>query len=96
MTAKTRNYRRRKKTNSQSGFSLLQTLIVLGVVSVVTGLAFVGISSARQRIRLTNSSRLLASYVEKAHKFVLKNYTLKEVVGRFEAIYANLLTESHG
>ena len=78
MTAKTRNYRRRKKTNSQSGFSLLQTLIVLGVVSVVTGLAFVGISSARQRIRLTNSSRLLASYVEKARVDSVRRHPMNE------------------
>ncbi|HEX5887409.1 MAG TPA: hypothetical protein VFY61_01850 [Pyrinomonadaceae bacterium] len=45
---------------------MMQTLVVLGVVSVVSGLAFLGITEARQRIRLTNSSRLLASYVEKA------------------------------
>ena len=65
MTAKTRIDRRRKP-NAQAGFSLLQILIVLGVVSVVSALACFGIASARQRIRLTNSSRLLASYVEKA------------------------------
>lgn len=57
---------RRKKTRNQAGFSMMQMLIVLGVVSVVSGLAFLGITEARQRIRLTNSSRLLASYVEKA------------------------------
>lgn len=57
---------RRKKTKNQAGFSMMQTLVVLGVVSVISGLAFLGITEARQRIRLTNSSRLLASYVEKA------------------------------
>lgn len=65
MTAKPR-IDRRKKHRNQAGFSMMQTLIVLGVVSVVSGLAFLGITEARQRIRLTNSSRLLASYVEKA------------------------------
>lgn len=65
MTAKPRIDRRKKQRN-QAGFSMMQTLIVLGVVSVVSGLAFLGITEARQRIRLTNSSRLLASYVEKA------------------------------
>jgi hypothetical protein len=55
-----------KKQRNQAGFSMMQTLIVLGVVSVISGLAFMGITEARQRIRLTNSSRLLASYVEKA------------------------------
>lgn len=66
MTAKTRIDRRRKRTKTQAGFSMMQLLITLGVVSIVSGLAFMGITSARQRIRLTNSSRLLASYVEKA------------------------------
>jgi hypothetical protein len=65
MTANTRiDHRRNPK--AQAGFSLLQLIIVLGVVSVVSALAFFGITSARQRIRLTNSARLLASYVEKA------------------------------
>ena len=65
MTAKTR-IDRRQKTKAHAGFSMLQLLIVLGVVSVVSALTFFGIASAKQRIRLTNSSRLLASYVEKA------------------------------
>ena len=65
MTAKPRIDRCKKRRN-QAGFSMMQTLVVLGVVSVVSGLAFLGITEARQRIRLTNSSRLLASYVEKA------------------------------
>lgn len=65
MLAKTR-INRRLTTKPQGGFSLLQLIITLAVVSVVSALAFFGITSARQRIRLTNSSRLLASYVEKA------------------------------
>ena len=65
MTAKTRIDRSRK-TKRQAGFSMLQILIVLGVVSVVSAMTFFGIAAAKQRIRLTNSSRLLASYVEKA------------------------------
>ena len=55
-----------KKPMAQSGFSMMQLLITVAVVGIVSGLAVVGITSARQRIRLTNSSRLLASYVEKA------------------------------
>ncbi|HKR15048.1 MAG TPA: hypothetical protein VJT15_23485 [Pyrinomonadaceae bacterium] len=65
MSARTRS-NRRKKPMAQSGFSMMQLLITVAVVGVVSGLAVVGITSARQRIRLTNSSRLLASYVEKA------------------------------
>jgi len=50
----------------QRGFSLMQLVITVAVVSIVSTIAYLGITSARQRIRLTNSSRVLASYVEKA------------------------------
>jgi hypothetical protein len=75
MTAKTRIYGSKKKTR-QAGFSMIQVLVVLAVVSVVSGLAFLGISSAKQRIRLTNSSRLLASYVEKARVDSVRRHPL--------------------
>jgi hypothetical protein len=65
MTANSR-IDRRSKTKTQAGFSMMQLLIALAVVSIVSSLAFMGITSARQRIRLTNSSRMLASYVERA------------------------------
>lgn len=65
MSAITRTNRRRKP-KAQRGFSLMQLLITVAVVATVSGLAVFGIASARQRIRLTNSSRMLASYVEKA------------------------------
>lgn len=65
MSASTRTTRR-KKPIAQSGFSIMQLVITVAVVGIVSGLAVFGIASARQRIRLTNSSRLLASYVEKA------------------------------
>jgi hypothetical protein len=65
MTATTRTTRR-KKGLTQSGFSMMQLLVTLAVVSIVSGLAVFGIASARQRIRLTNSSRMIASFAEKA------------------------------
>jgi hypothetical protein len=76
MTAKTRIHRSLKKTKTQAGFSYLQILITLAVVSVVTSLTFLGIASAKQRIRLTNSSRLLASYVEKARVDSVRRHPL--------------------
>jgi hypothetical protein len=75
MTANTRMDHSRK-TKAQAGFSMLQILIVLGVVSVVSAVAFFGIASAKQRIRLTNSSRLLASYVEKARVDSVKRHPM--------------------
>ena len=75
MTAQARS-KRRKNRKTQAGFSMMQLLITLGVVSIVSGLAFIGIASARQRIRLTNSSRLLASYVEKARVDAIRRHPM--------------------
>src|SRR4051794_21293676 len=65
MSATTRTNRKNKST-AQGGFSMMQLLVTVAIVSIVSSLAVFGIASARQRIRLTNSSRLLASYAEKA------------------------------
>ena len=54
------------KSIGHRGFTLLQMLIVVVVIAVIGGMAAYGIAQARQRIRLTNSARLLASYLEKA------------------------------
>ena len=54
-----------RTTPGQNGFSLVQLLIVVAVIAIVSTMAVYGIAEARQRIRLTNSSRLLASYLEK-------------------------------
>ena len=54
----------------------MQLLVTLAVVSVVSALAFLGIASAKQRIRLTNSSRMLASYVEKARVDSVRRHPL--------------------
>jgi Tfp pilus assembly protein FimT len=75
MTAKLK-FDRRKKTKTQAGFSLMQLLITLAVIGIVSGLAFMGITSARQRIRLTNSSRLLASYIERARVDSVRRHPL--------------------
>lgn len=54
------------KPGHQKGFTLLQLMIVVLVIAVIGGMAAFGIVQARGRIRLTNSARMLASYLEKA------------------------------
>ena len=54
------------KLGQQTGFTLLQLMIVVLVIAAIGGMAAFGIVEARQRIRLTNSARMLASYLEKA------------------------------
>ncbi len=68
--------KRSKKPKAQRGFSLMQLLIVVTLVGIVSGLAVFGIASARQRIRLTNSARVLASYVEKARVDSVRRHPL--------------------
>src|SRR5262249_14549606 len=45
--------------------TLMQLVITVAIVTIVSAVALYGIAQAKQRIRLTNSSRLLASYLEK-------------------------------
>ena len=47
------------------GFSLLQVLIVLAVAGIVTAAATMSIQSARRSLRLTNSARQFAGYLER-------------------------------
>ncbi|HKR61513.1 MAG TPA: hypothetical protein VJS64_17635 [Pyrinomonadaceae bacterium] len=64
------------KPGHQSGFSLLQMMIVVLVIAVIGGMAAYGIVQARQRIRLTNSARMLASYLEKARVDSVRRHPL--------------------
>ena len=71
------------KHGRQDGFTLLQVVIVVLVIAVVGGMAVFGIVQARQRIRLTNSARLLASYLEKARVDSIRRHatTLDQMAG---------------
>ena len=71
------------KHNRQSGFTLLQLVIVVLVVAVIGGMAVFGIVEARGRIRLTNSARLFASYMEKARVDSIRRHatTTDEMAG---------------
>ncbi|HEX5704559.1 MAG TPA: hypothetical protein VFX97_15265 [Pyrinomonadaceae bacterium] len=49
-----------------SGFSILQLVITVALVMIITGFAVVGITRARDHVRLVNSARQFAAYVEKS------------------------------
>lgn len=55
-----------KKLSQESGFSLQELLIVAVILSVLSGFALIKLSSARASMRVQNSVRQLASYMEKA------------------------------
>ena len=48
------------------GFSILQMVITVALVMIITGFAIVGITRARDHVRLVNSARQFAAYVEKS------------------------------
>ena len=48
------------------GFSTLQLVITIAVAMIVTGFAVVGITRAREHVRLVNSARQFGAYVERA------------------------------
>lgn len=49
-----------------AGFSVLELLLVLVMISVITGFAFIQIARARQLMIRVNAANQLASYLEKA------------------------------
>ena len=58
----------------QSGFTLMQLVITLAVISVVSSLAVLGITRARGSLRLSNSSRQFAAYVERARADAVRRH----------------------
>src|SRR5947207_2349446 len=63
----------------QKGFTLLQLITTLAIISVVSALAVFGITSARAAIRLQNSVRQFAAYVERARADALRRHNTASV-----------------
>ena len=61
-----RQIMKRTALSNSRGFSTIQLLITIAVMAVVTGFAVVSISRARDHVRLMNSARTFAAYVERA------------------------------
>jgi type II secretory pathway pseudopilin PulG len=51
---------------SERGFSILQVLITLVIITVVTALGMMGIAQTQQSLRLSNSTHEFLAYMEKA------------------------------
>ncbi len=52
--------------NRQQGFSLIQMVIAIAIISVVTTFGILGITKARGHMRVQNSARRFAVLIEKA------------------------------
>src|SRR6266550_1779200 len=69
----------RRQVRDQRGFTVMQLIIILAIVSVVSAFAIMGITKARAAIRLQNSVRQFAVYVERARADALRRHGMASV-----------------
>ncbi len=53
-------------TSRESGFSVLELILVVAVIGVVSTFAYIRLATAREVMRVTNSSREFTNFVQKA------------------------------
>ena len=70
---------RRKSFSRQAGFTTVQMLITLAIVTIVSTFALFAIDSARASVRLTGSTREFAGYLEKARSNAIRRNATSEV-----------------
>ncbi|HEY0766304.1 MAG TPA: prepilin-type N-terminal cleavage/methylation domain-containing protein [Pyrinomonadaceae bacterium] len=63
-----------KRQLKESGFTLLQLLVTLAIISVVSTFAVMGITRARASMRLSNSTRQFGAYVERARADAVRRH----------------------
>jgi type II secretory pathway pseudopilin PulG len=71
----------------ESGSTLLQLVIVFAVIAVISAFALVNMNSARSTLRLQNSVRQLASYLEKARLDAVRRHANSSVVFNSASTY---------
>lgn len=71
--------RRNNRIGRERGFTLLQLLITLAVTGIISMFALIGISRSRDTIRLQNSVRQLAGYIEKARLDAVRRHSTTSV-----------------
>ena len=74
------DYLGQDRRRNECGFSTIQLIVTLAVVSIVIGFALVNVSSARASLRLQNSVRLLGGYMEKARLDAVRRHDTASVV----------------
>jgi type II secretory pathway pseudopilin PulG len=68
-----------KKLRRENGIGLVELLVVVAVVGIVSVIAVANFRSSRATLRLQNSVRQLASYMEKARIDAVRRHTINEV-----------------
>ena len=59
---------------NERGFTILQSLIALAIMSVICGFAAIGLIQTKSDLRMQNSVRQLAAYLEKARLDAIKRH----------------------
>jgi Tfp pilus assembly protein FimT len=72
---------------NESGSTLLQLVIVFAVIAAISAFALVNMNSARSTLRLQNSVRQLASYLEKARLDAVRRHANSSVVFNSTSTY---------
>jgi prepilin-type N-terminal cleavage/methylation domain-containing protein len=80
--------RRNNRTGRERGFTLLQLLITLAIAGIVSTFALVAINRSRDYIRLQNSVRQLAGYIEKARLDAIRRHATSSVTFTNSSTYS--------
>ena len=67
-------------TRGQRGSTMIQATIVLAVIGILSGFAIVSFSSTRANLRLQNSTRQLAGYMERARLDAIRRHATSTVI----------------
>src|SRR6266576_397314 len=67
-------------SRDERGFSVIQLLIAFALMTVISSFAIIGLTRAKANLRLQNSVRQLASYLEKARLDAVKRHGTSSVV----------------
>lgn len=73
------NIKTQKWSRDERGFTILQTAIALAIMGVICGFAAMGLLQAKAKLRLQNSVRQLAGYLEKARLDAIRRHGTSNV-----------------
>ena len=62
------------KTRKPNGFSMVEIIVMMTIISIVTAFGLLGISRARASVRLSGAAREYASYIEKARMHSIRSH----------------------
>jgi type II secretory pathway pseudopilin PulG len=68
-----------RELKALGGFSVIELILVMGVVAIISAVAVLGITRSRNAMNLQSSTRLFASYVEKARLDAIRRHDVTNI-----------------